>query len=123
MDMLDGNTAALRAYEAQQERGERIAERGAERAAIEAEGDVYDPLVVAELVYDYEINPGDCLARCFRELDGACRGETISYDAITTALHNLRRVMVAKREAEILDRCIEAEAEYTPCKCRGDCTC
>lgn len=32
----------------------------------------------------------DCIARCMREVNGACRGNQISLDAITTALSNLQ---------------------------------
>ena len=32
-----------------------------------------------------------CLARCYTELDRACRGQQVARDAVFTALHNLER--------------------------------
>jgi len=68
-------------------------------AKAQAMEDMGDPDILRELCTEYSgCDPYAALARCFRELDGACDRISISQDAITTALHNLRRDLLAKWE-------------------------
>lgn len=111
--MPDGNTAALRQYEAEQDRLERLHDAADRLANYTAETDVNDEKVVHELLFDYEMDPSACLARCFANLDAACNGEQIGRDAIMTALHNLRREMVDERADLIHDDCVATMSEPT----------
>lgn len=117
-----GVTADLRRHEREQAEGEEIREQAEVYARREALDDVNESEVVREMVYDYEQDPSACLARCFANLDQACRGEKIGMDAITTALHNLRRSMIETRAGAIYEECVDAVNE-PPCRCRGDCVC
>lgn len=54
-----------------------------------------------------KLSIGKVTARCFANLKNACRGDQIARDAITTALHYLRRDMLSVREKNIYDDCRE----------------
>jgi hypothetical protein len=84
--------------------GEELMEMAAVRARDEARYDVNDSEVLGKLIYDYEIDPSSCLARCFSNLDSACRGEQTGRDAITTALHILRERMIDQRTDNTVEK-------------------
>ncbi len=65
-----------------------------------AEQDMFDAEIIRDLT-GAEEEVCDCLARCFANLGHACNGEQIGIDAITTALHNLHKRLVALR-ADVL---------------------
>lgn len=109
--MRDANEYYLGQYEGEQDRAFEEYEAASSLAEFNAGNDVCKPKVLTELIYDYEISPADCLARCFVNLERACKGQQIALDAITTALHQLNRTMVAKREKLIFDDCVEAVNE------------
>ena len=97
----------LRQHENEMERGEQFMEMATVRATEEAREAVGDDKTVTELIYEYELDPSICLARCFRNLDSACKGEHIGMDAITTALHILRESMIAKQTDNTVEEVYE----------------
>ena len=99
--------ADLARFEREQELGEQYMEMATVRATDEAKDAVGDDAVVRELIHEYEVDPSICLARCFRNLDSACRGDKIGLDAITTALHNLREAMIAKQTDNTVEEVYE----------------
>lgn len=133
MNMPDGNTAALRQYEAEQDKG----------AALMEQAESQRGRLVAEYVADVNGKNGDHLQDCLTDsvagdtayLHGFQRIHAIaarpitpeSSERITTiALGMLKRFVDYVDHIEgddLVQDEASAIAEYVPCRCRGDCYC
>lgn len=128
MNMPDGNTAALRVYEAEQARGQKFqdaAERDRERLVFEKLADMKaDEL--AELmsgINDPEMNT------CLQRIVVAQRGQLDERDreTIVSAACRISKLLLDNVDFVYGDELVEKQAnaieEHVPCQCRGDCTC
>src|SRR5688500_3806407 len=105
-DMPDGAAAAERRHAHEEAMAEIDADEARKQAKVRAWEDMGDSDVVADLLTDAEHDAGRNLARCFRNLDNACKGDAISIHAICSALNYLRRDMQAAREKDLFDTCL-----------------
>ena len=105
-DMPDGNAAAERQHVHEEAIAEALEDDARALAKQRAAEDMGDSDVVADMLCKSEYGGGVHIARCFRELKGACRGDQLSIIAITSALHFLKRDMQAAREKDLFDTCL-----------------
>lgn len=89
--MPDGNTAALRIYEFEQERAERL--YGADDAVAEAQEQIQDPDGLKKLLNDEELAPA--LAEAFASLEAA---------SLEAAAHDLPSVHLVLNRLARLER-------------------
>lgn len=114
-EMPDGNTAALRKYEADQYRRDSLLDRAESRRKE----------LVEDFFNDEQAKNDDKLQETLADL---VAGDSEFLHALQRGdLPRMRKLMVDAVDAaygdEIVDKYAQALEEDRPCRCRGDCTC
>jgi hypothetical protein len=104
--------AALAEHEDDTERADLIEDRARELAATRVEEMLANADGVNELLDTPGVDGDTHVARAMRNLDRACKGNSIALDAVLTAMTNLQSEMRAAAYRAVIDDCrIEAGEE------------